>query len=360
MMTGTTHQQYALLLFCLLPTSANADVLNAIDPHQLPRAIVVSIDQLHRAAAAPVATPLDTPSIALPSRSGLLTHVVTKVAPLLGDMDQIGYDRRVWNPNGRRFASPATTSRALRSIPARSTAPFRDIAAVFAHTQHGPFDDLILAAARHWRLDPFLLKGLLANESRLDPLSVGKKRYGKRRGRRIIISGGASGIAQFTQAGIRAVNELRRRRWRRGDLALRFSGHQALVPQEAVFAAAELLAHLTGRFGRDGGVTAYNSGIPSGLAVSRMGFWGARGAGKLNNVGIYPVQGHRFLLNVLHKTNQYRLRAGMLPLDVPEPLPSLTDPRVARRATRKSEAPRQPKISAAATHQQSNLAVASR
>lgn len=191
------------------------------------------------------------------------------------------------------------------------------VSQVFARTQLGPFDDLILAAALRWQIDPFLLKGLLANESHLDPVQHGKRRYAERGGTRILISGGAMGIAQFTGPGIRAVNALRQRRRRRGEHVLRFDVDRAMQPQEAIPAAAELLAMLLGQFGRDGGITAYNSGVIAGIAVNRLGFWRARRTGKLARVGIYPIQGERFVINVLRRTNFYRKQAGLQGLDPP-------------------------------------------
>ena len=196
--------------------------------------------------------------------------------------------------------------------------PVRSATEVFAETQHGPFDDLILSAARRWKLDPFLFKGLLANESKLDPVRYGKRRFGRKGNKRVVISGGAIGIAQFTGGGIRAINALRRRRERRGEPVLYFDHDRALQPHEAIPAAAELLAHLVGRYGRDGGVTAYNSGVVGGLAVARYGFWRARHEGRLRRVGIYLVQGERFLLKVLRNANNYRKGAGLALLPEPD------------------------------------------
>ena len=187
----------------------------------------------------------------------------------------------------------------------------------FANSQNGPFDDLILAASRRWRIDPFLLKGLLANESSLEPLAVGKRVFKRIAGKRRVVSGGAVGIAQFSQAGIRAIRRLRRRRGRR-QLVLGFDRARARVPAEAIFAAAELLNHLIERYGRDGGITAYNSGVVGGIAVRRLGFWKARRAGKLHRSGIHPIQGHRFLLNVLRWANRFRMHAGIETLSLPE------------------------------------------
>lgn len=187
----------------------------------------------------------------------------------------------------------------------------------FARSQLGPFDDLILRSALRFRVGPFLLKGLLANESMLDPVKSGKRRYALIGGRRTLVAGGAVGIAQFSGGGVRGVRALRRARQRRGERVLSFDMDRASVPQEAIPAAAELLAHLIRRYGRDGGITAYNSGVVGGLAVSRLGFWRARRAGKLSRSGIFHIQGHRFLLNVLRQTNRYRIAAGLHPIEQP-------------------------------------------
>lgn len=184
-------------------------------------------------------------------------------------------------------------------------------ATIFLETQQGPFDDLILAAALRWKLDPFLLKGLLDNESELDPSRVSKRSYASHGGRRLLVSGGAVGIAQFTAAGVRGVNRLRARRRRRGARLLFFDLDRARIPEEAIPAAAELLAHLINRYGRDGGITAYNAGGVGGRAVSRLGFWRARHAGRLRRSGLIRLQGDRFLLNVLARSSWYREGAGL-------------------------------------------------
>ncbi|MBK6848735.1 MAG: transglycosylase SLT domain-containing protein, partial [Proteobacteria bacterium] len=161
-------------------------------------------------------------------------------------------------------------------------------------------------------------QGLLANESELDPDRVGKRSYVSHAGQRLLVSGGAVGIAQFTAAGVQAVNSLRARRRRRGARVLFFDLDRARVPEEAIPAAAELLTHLINRFGRDGGITAYNSGGVGGRAVSRLGFWRARQAGRLQQVGLVRLQGDRFLLNVLARASWYREEAGLDPLYEPD------------------------------------------
>lgn len=207
----------------------------------------------------------------------------------------------------------------INPTPTPNTKAGLSIEDIFDKTQYGPFDDAILASAKRWKLDPFLLKGLLANESKLDPIGQGKYRFANMNGIRVIVSGGAIGIAQFTGGGVRGVNFLRlKRRKRSGAHIHDFDMEQALNPVKAIDAAAELLSHLIQRFGRDGGVTAYNSGIASGKAVSRYGFWNARKSGKLNRIGIYEIQGYRFLLNVLRHTNWYRTQSGLPPLADPD------------------------------------------
>ncbi|MCK5798984.1 MAG: transglycosylase SLT domain-containing protein [Deltaproteobacteria bacterium] len=225
--------------------------------------------------------------------------------------------------------APKRLTTSLRTLVLRATAALepsriprrprqRSAEAIFVATQQGPFDDTISDAARHWKLDPFLLKGLLANESKLEPVRYGKRCYARRKGSLVVVAGGAMGIAQFTGSGIRAVNALRRRRQRAGAKVLFFDAHLAMIPSRAISAAAELLAHLVRTYGRDGGITAYNSGVVGGLAVYRYGFYRARSEGRLSRVGIYEIQGYRFLLNVLRKANWYRAQAGLPPLEAPD------------------------------------------
>lgn len=195
---------------------------------------------------------------------------------------------------------------------------------VFAETQNGPFDQTILNASVRWSLDPFLLKGLLENESRLDPIRLGKYRVAEHEGARVIVSGGAAGIAQFSGGGIRAMAQIRERRAKRGESALSFDRQRALIPDEAIHASAEFLRHLMQRYGRDGGITAYNSGVVGGRIVQRYGFWRAKASGKLNRSGIYHIQGERFLLNVLKRVNHFRRGAGLLDMPAPVGGPQLS------------------------------------
>ncbi len=198
--------------------------------------------------------------------------------------------------------------RVTKKLRARSKKVRRD-AAVFRSTQTGQFDETIADAAAEWGLDPFLLKGLLYNESRLDPKLVGKRIYKKVDGKRVSVGGGARGIAQFTGDGVAAVNEAREKRQRRGERVRAFNSEDVWVPERAIPAAAELLASYIHRFGRDGGVTAYNSGPYGGRMVKKHGFWDSRS--RLRRVGKTHIQGHRFLLNVLRRTNQFRKKAGI-------------------------------------------------
>jgi len=178
-------------------------------------------------------------------------------------------------------------------------------------TQTGAFDPLIADAARTWAIDPFLLKGLLYNESKLDPKLTGKRLYRRVRGKKVAVGGGARGIAQFTTSGISAVNEVREKRYRTGDRVRPLAKDDVWDPELAIPAAAELLASYMDRFGRDGGVTAYNSGPYGGRLVAKHGFYRARHTGKLSKVGRKVIQGHRFLLNVLYRTNQFRKQSGL-------------------------------------------------
>jgi soluble lytic murein transglycosylase-like protein len=92
-------------------------------------------------------------------------------------------------------------------------------------------DELILAAAVAWELDPWVFRTLLRAESRLDPLARHPKT-------------GAIGIAQLSRGGRRAVANLRRAR---GVPATLVDARKAFDPEEAIPAAAELLRHLVDR-----------------------------------------------------------------------------------------------------------------
>ncbi|HEY3354804.1 MAG TPA: transglycosylase SLT domain-containing protein [Polyangia bacterium] len=239
-------------------------------------------------------------------------------------------------------STAGSAARSLTAVVARSIGELRDSAArsarrgptpyaaadgraptvdqlAFRLTQDGPFDQLIAAESERWSLDPFLLKGLLLNESELNPSSIGRKRYGMVRGKRRVISGGSVGIAQFSASGIKGVTALRRQRAGFGDQVETFTAERALEPDKAIPAAAEVLSHYIGRYGRDGGVTAYNTGAVGGEIVRKHGFWRARTMGKLRRAGHVHLQGSHFLLNVLRRTNRLRTAAGLPPLPAPEP-----------------------------------------
>lgn len=169
--------------------------------------------------------------------------------------------------------------------------------AIYRATQDGEHDARILAAAQAQGLDPWLLKGLLWNESRLRPGMRG--RWGV-------------GIASFTPAGVAGVNWLRQRRRQPAH----FTMAAAMNPDRAIPAAAELLGYLVRRFGRDGGVTAYNAGFAHGAAVARLGYHEAYRRGLLFRCGRVRMSG-RYLVNVLRAADRFRAAAGLPPLDPP-------------------------------------------
>ena len=148
----------------------------------------------------------------------------------------------------------------------------------FRLTQGETYDDLILTAAAQWQLDPFLFKGLLYTESRLDPTIINK-------------TSKATGIAQFTAGGRRGITNLRRMRGIPPSRAT-FTRAQTLDPKEAIPAAAELLAYLfTTCKHLPGALMGYNSG-------------GCRGS-------------RSFVLAVIKHTNRFRTAAGMPPMPAP-------------------------------------------
>jgi soluble lytic murein transglycosylase-like protein len=211
-------------------------------------------------------------------------------------------------------ALPATPSTSAE----RRARRMRRELALYRATQTGPFDPLLADAAEQTGIDVFLFKGLLENESRLDPRLRSRKVVKVVEGKKRIVSGGATGIAQFTPGGVRGVNNIRRRKAGPGQPIELFTVAKANLPEKAIPAAAELLAHLIELFGRDGGVTAYNTGPVPGKAVARHGFYEARRLGLLCKVGSIQVQGERFLLNVLRRTNRLRAEVGLPPLDPPK------------------------------------------
>lgn len=100
---------------------------------------------------------------------------------------------------------------------------------VYRLTQRGEHDLAIAEAAERWRVSPWLLRGLLYHESRLE---AGAARSDT----------GARGIAQFTPSGAAAVGRLQRARGVPRREA--FSYAMVLDPRVAIPAAAELLAYL--------------------------------------------------------------------------------------------------------------------
>jgi len=153
-------------------------------------------------------------------------------------------------------------------------------------TQDDEHDDLIVDAARVWHLDPFLLKGLIYEES------------GGRPGARNPDSG-AAGLGQFVKVGIAGLNHIRCLRLYhkfRCDLGDdEFTREKAWDPEEAVPATAELLAYHIGRWGLRVGVESYNG-----------------------NKWKKP-----FAQRVLRRTNQLRAMAGLPPLrSHPRPRPA--------------------------------------
>lgn len=163
---------------------------------------------------------------------------------------------------------------------------------IFRTTQQDKFDHLILEAAEVWKLDPFLLKGLLYEESGLQPriINCQKKKRGK-----CIKSSGAAGIAQFTKTGRKGLNDIRKLR---GSDEEEFTYQDSLNPEKAIPGSAELLSYLINRWGRNRGIENYNGGKNK----------------------------YYFMLRVLRQTNRFRTESGLppLPFGTPrkrEPLP---------------------------------------
>ena len=106
----------------------------------------------------------------------------------------------------------------------------------YALTQGGPHDGVILASAAVHRVDPFTLRALLWEESKLRPDAVNPR-------------SGCVGIAQWCPSGRRGLAELRGRP---------FTVEHALDPARAIPAAAFMLAHLERRWGAWSSVEWYN------------------------------------------------------------------------------------------------------
>lgn len=168
----------------------------------------------------------------------------------------------------------------------------------FYVTQTGPHDTAVAQAAQKFGLSPFLLKGLLMTESRMDPAAGSK---------------GGRGIASFTPAGVAGVNWVRKKRGSQNV----FTWAQTRDPEKSIFAAAELLSYRIKQFrSRDAGVSAYNGGGEHGRHVRRYGYWGARKRGLLEYSGGIRMSG-RYLLSVLEQTNLLRTAAGLRPIKLP-------------------------------------------
>lgn len=133
-------------------------------------------------------------------------------------------------------------------------------------------DAEVSRAADDVGIEPALLKGLLMNESGLNPGARGRA---------------GNGIASFTPAGVRAVNELR---GRRGHDFVRFRFRDAMDPRLAISAAAELLGHHVRRYGRDAGIAAYRCPAHANV-VRRLGRRRARGLGLLRWCAGIPTSG---------------------------------------------------------------------
>jgi soluble lytic murein transglycosylase-like protein len=155
------------------------------------------------------------------------------------------------------------------AIPAE---PFEQRA--FRLTQNDRYDPLILVAAQEWKIDPFLFKGLLFAESGFKPRKTNKL--------------GAAGIAQLTGGGRIGVRNVRCMR----GLCRSFTLQDALSPEKAIPAAAELLAYLRRTCGEDRMLSAYNTG--NCKARVRV-----------------------FVMMVTQHTNRFRTLSGLPPLPTP-------------------------------------------
>lgn len=169
-----------------------------------------------------------------------------------------------------RLSSPLPTE----TIPAE---PLEQRA--FRLTQTDRYDALILDAARTWNLDPFIFKGLLFYESGFQPHKINPR--------------GAAGIAQITAGGRVGVRNVRCMR----GVCRTFTLQDALNPEKAIPAAAELLAHLRRTCGADRMLSAYNTG--NCKARVRV-----------------------FVMMVTQHTNRFRVLGGLPPLPLPTSRPS--------------------------------------
>jgi soluble lytic murein transglycosylase-like protein len=158
--------------------------------------------------------------------------------------------------------------------PSSAPAPVLSCADIFRMTQDDQYDNLIADASEQWKVDPFILKGLLWEESRLDASIINSK-------------SGAAGIAQFTKTGRVGLTRIRKMR---GDDE-EFTRKDALDPEKAIPASAELLSYLISRWGRNSGIAHYNGG--------KYKRW--------------------FMWRVLRRANQYRTESGLPPLPARPP-----------------------------------------
>ena len=136
---------------------------------------------------------------------------------------------------------PAPAADTGRAAPLPPPEPLRVRAYRLTHRDR--LDPAILDAALDWDLDPFLFRALLWVESGLQPGIVNPR-------------SGAAGIGQFTAVGRRGLERIRAARGEPGA----FTRADALDPDLAIPAAAELLAYQVDRWGTFHGVAAYNGG----------------------------------------------------------------------------------------------------
>jgi soluble lytic murein transglycosylase-like protein len=148
----------------------------------------------------------------------------------------------------------------------------------FRLTQTDLYDPLILDSSRAWGLDPFLFKGLLFAESGFQTKKINPR--------------GAAGIAQLTPGGRYGVRTVR---CLRGECRV-FTLQDALNPQKAIPAAAELLAYMKRICGPDRMLGMYNTG--------RCGPW------------------RRVFVNQVYRhINRFRVFGGLPPTSPPTPSP---------------------------------------
>jgi soluble lytic murein transglycosylase-like protein len=146
----------------------------------------------------------------------------------------------------------------------------------FVMAQHEEHDQVILTSAVQWNIDPFMLKGLLWTESKMRPGAEHETTK-------------ALGIAQFTASGRRAMEVI----WKKRGLRRSFGRADALDPEKAIPASAEMLSYLTGRCGSfSRALAAYNTGS---CRFRQRGF----------------------VLRVTKHANRFRTESGLPPLPSP-------------------------------------------